>query len=549
MNRTVIMLGCCLGLSVPAICQTAALPSVKRERYLLIDRPKQPEPESPLAEAVLKETGIAVDSELGKFLRQNEISKWKSHEDEFVSFRYPDFPGISVAVADKQVPPGTKIYGDPVGTVGRRANRYYTIGADKLTWAVIMLQDGEWIDDGICLCGAVSLRVFVPDGGCLRAYDLLEDGRLKKMQVLGAGRRVQVFEWTHLPMSQENYLKLTESVVLKSAAQKAAADWLELAKKHGSRENLASFLKPGMTGSDVIALLGEPAERQGETLIYKDTEPDLEWLTTSRIALPGGSFRSLPPDWRTSAEIPPKRGTLRWALKLVNGNSQAVLPSDTPPAISPEDLVLLKATCLQQLKSCPGGDWNSWVQIARDLREGGWMEPVLGPLIAARFLDEDVIVNSASILLGDLNPPGTQKLVAKRIRLAFDGAAKEEAMRDQYLHSSPFGDLHNLLCEVKREKQRDAFIREGLAHVHPAVRRDAYSWLDRLPADQATLEVALKGLADGDPYIRRNAAEEFSKRLGKKAQVPALRGFLETEKDQETHDLLGKAIERIEAEP
>jgi hypothetical protein len=321
-------------------------------------------------------------------------------------------------IADKKVPPGTKIYGGPVGTVGRQSNRYYTIGAEKLTWAVVMLQEGEWFDDGICLCGAVSLRVFVPDGGCLRAYDLLEDGRIKKMQVLGAGQRVQVFEWTHLPMTQ-----------------------------------------------------------------------------------------------------------------------------------GPEDLALLKTTCLQQLKSCPGGDWNSWVHVARELHGGGWKEPALGPLIAARFLDENVVVNFAAILLDDLNPPETQKLVAKRIRLSLDGAAKPDAIKDRYLQDSPYGDLHNLLCQVKREKQRQQYIREGLAHVHPAVRRDAYYWLDRLPADEATLAAALKGLADDDPYIRRNAAEDFSERLGKRIQVPALRRFLETEKDKEIRDLLGKAIERIEAEP
>jgi len=548
MNRAVIMLGCCLGLSVPAICQPAAPSPLPRHRYLPIERPQKPASDSPLAGAVLDETGIVVDSELGKFLRQKEITKWKAHEDEFISFRYPDFPGISVAVADNKVPPGTKIYGEPVGTVGRQSNRYYTIGADKLTWAVIMLQDGDWFDDGICMCGAVSLRVFVPEGGCLRAYDLLEDGQLKKMQVLGDGKRVQVFEWTHLPMTQENYLKLTESVVLKKTAPKSGAEWQGLARKHCGSESLAGFLKPGMTGSEVVALLGEPAERQGETLIYRDTV--LEWLTTSRIPLPDGRFRSLPPDWRTMAEIPPQRGTLRWALKLVNGNSDSPIPEERPPAKTPEDLVLLRNTCLQQLKSCPGYEWNEWVQVARKLHnDDGWKEPALGPLIASRFLDEDVVVNFAAGLLGELDPPDTQELAAKRIRLSLDGAAKPDVVKDLYLMGSPYGDLHNLLWLVDSEEQRDKFIREGLAHPHRAVRRDAYFWLRRLPADEETLEAAMKGLADEDRYTRQNAAKEFSERLGNKTHLPALRSFHEAEKDEETREHLGKAIKRIEAEP
>ena len=429
MNRAFIMIWCCLGLSVPADCQTAAPPPIKRERYLVIDPPKPAEPESPIAKAVL------------------------------------------------------------------------------------------------------------------------EDGQLKKLQVLGTGNRVQVFEWTHLPMSQENYLRLTESVALKSAAQKSGAEWLELARKHCRREDLAGFLEPGMTGDAVIALLGEPAERQGETLIYKDVDPEIDWLITSRIPLPGGSFRSLPRDWRTSAEIPPKRGTLRWAHRTVEGNHDSVLPDDSPPVISPEDLVLLKSTCLEQLKSCPGDDWNRWIQVADGLRKIGWRDPALGPLVASRFLDEDVVVNSAAILLGELNPPDTQKLVAKRLRFVLDGAAKPEVMKDRHLQLSPYGDLNNLLCQVKSKKRLYGFIREGLAHPHPAVRFDAFFWLDHLPVDEITLRAAMNGLADEDHYIRQQAANEFAKRLGTKADLPALQTFLDAEKDPETRDHLRKAIARIEAEP
>jgi HEAT repeat protein len=149
--------------------------------------------------------------------------------------------------------------------------------------------------------------------------------------------------------------------------------------------------------------------------------------------------------------------------------------------------------------------------------------------------------------MGDLNPPGTQELVSKRLRFVLDEAAKPEAMKDKYLHSSPLGDFHNLVCQIEPKEKRLPFVREGIAHPHRAVRWSAYLfWLDRLPPDEA-ITAALKGLSDEDESVRQQAAEAFEKEMGSKQHVPALKKRLSAEKDERTRASLKKAIERLQS--
>lgn len=532
-----ILTGC---LFTAAACEAADQP-LPRERYLLLEKTPDADEDSPLGSAVFEETGVEKDSDLGRLFQMKTIAKWKVFEDERVRFAYPDHPGITVRTADRRAPLGTRVYGDPVGNVNRKSSRFYTIGSDAATWAVIMLQDEPWLDEGICLCGAVALRVHVPDQGCLRAYDLMSDGQLKKMQVLGTGTRLQVFEWTHIPMSQDSYLRLTESIILKNAGARSAAEWAAEFHKRSQRPDPAGWLVPGMVENEVIALLGQPDSRNKETLIYKQADEDKEWLTTTRISLPGGRFRAFSKDWRVIEEIPPAPGTLRWALKLTDDDDHKATKAE---------IAGLKQACLAGLKSCPAHDWNRWCQVARKLMEhAGWKDPALGPLIASRFLDKDVVVNWAAGILGDLNPPGTQELVTKRLRFVLDGAVKPEVMQDHYLHSSPFGDFHNLVCQIESRAKQLPFVREAIAHPHRAVRWSAYlSWLDRLPPDEA-LAAALKGLADEDESVRQQAAEAFEESMGSKEHVPVLEKHLVGEKDQQTRESLSKALKRLKSNP
>ena len=524
-----------LGLSRLATESAEHLPC-ERDRYLLIEHSSASvDDASPLGSLALKEAPINPNSELGRFLQASKIEKWKVFEDEHVKFEYPDFPGIEVSATEKRLAPGSKIYGEPVSTVNRRSSRFYSIKSDEVTWAVLMLQDGSWFDEGICLCGAVAIRVYVPDVGHLRAYDLLEDGRLKKMQVLGNGKRLQVFEWTHLPMTQGNYLRFTETISLKYPSTNSEMDWMDEFRKSSRLTDIYGWLRPGMKAADVVSLLGEPDTRDGLTLVYKKTDEDKEWLTTTRIPLPDGAFAGLPAGWRTTVEIPPTRGTLRWALKLTD---------DGNPKLRAADSALLRKSCMENLSKCAADDWDKWVGVAGKLHENGWKESRLGSLVAARFLDKDVRVNEASILIGELNPPGTQSLVRKRLRFVLDESGTEEVLKNKYLPES-LDEFHNLLCQINDKNQRLLFLREGIAHPHRGIRFDAYSWLDRLPPSEA-IAASLKGLDDSDEYVRRDSAKAFAGKVGTKENLQTLRDHAQTEKDGSVKKDLVKAISRLE---
>lgn len=525
-----------LATTLPIAAAEPVLP-VKRERFLLIERSGEDRSNSEARALMLEGTGIREDSDLGKFLTLDRIEKWKVFEDEFVRFEYPDFPEVTVSFSDRAFPIGTNVLGGPVGTVDRNSSRYYTIKAGTVTWAVMMLQDGDWFDEGICLCGAVALRVYVPSRETLRAYDLLESGHLKKMQVLGEKKVLHLFEWTHLPMSQDSYLRLTENLVLKPAAAKSEGEWYETFQQKGSKEDRWGWLAPGMTEAQILKVIGKPDDREMDALIYTETHGDNEWLITTRIRLRKGRFHSLESDWQIMTEIPPSPGTLRWASKLVEDKAKKVTDSEK---------ALLRKSCLTQLLSCPADQWNDWVRVADALHDGGWKEPTLGTLIASRFLEKDVNVNMASILIGDLNPPGTQELVVRRIRFELDEAGREEALKKDYLFSSPLGNFHNLLCQIEGKEERHVFIKEGLVHPHAAIREDAFGWIEKLPESEA-LEAALKGLKESDAYIRRNSAEVFLKFPGRKEHLPSLRTQAEREKDKSTRETLLKAIRGLEA--
>ena len=133
-------------------------------------------------------------------------------------------------------------------------------------------------------------------------------------------------------------------------------------------------------------------------------------------------------------------------------------------------------------------------------------------------MDDDVSVNIASILIGDLNPLGTQEAVTKRLRFVLDRTAAPSVLAEDWL-PGPLDDFHNLLVQIKDNDQRLGFIKEGINHPHPDVRWAAYLWwLDRLPPDDA-LAAARKGLDDANERVRLESAEAFTETLGTKSDL------------------------------
>jgi hypothetical protein len=182
-SQSLIVIGLLLACSPGARSADPIQPG----RYLLIAPAPTPAAEEPPARRLDSEdSGGKTNPDLTRFLNEPRHEKWKKFEDDLITFSYPEYPGMEVAVRDGRPAPGTKFYGQPIGSVDRQSSRFYSILVKGVTWAVVMAQDDPWFDEGICFCGQVVLRVYVPDQGCLRAYDLLTTGQLKKLQIINA---------------------------------------------------------------------------------------------------------------------------------------------------------------------------------------------------------------------------------------------------------------------------------------------------------------------------------------------------------------------------
>jgi hypothetical protein len=147
---------------------------------------------------------------VAEIVKTGSFAKWKTFEDERVKFLYPDHEAVTVEVkTDEPVP----VDGDRVSDVDTSFSRAYRLTAGGETLTVLMLKDGaEWFDDGICLCGEIVYdRYLVRDGRFYR-FGFLEDGVMKKMEVLGDRERLMMFEWTHSPIHPEVYRKIARSV-------------------------------------------------------------------------------------------------------------------------------------------------------------------------------------------------------------------------------------------------------------------------------------------------------------------------------------------------
>ncbi len=109
----------------------------------------------------------------------------------------------------------------------------------------------------------------------------------QKIQMLGDELRLVLFEWTHMPISQQVYAQIAWSVRFRQPPRNLQALTDRIKQVYG----IAGFLETGMNRSEVLALLGPPTSEEQGVLRYVfqrqlTARPD----PTSRKSL--GPFRS-----------------------------------------------------------------------------------------------------------------------------------------------------------------------------------------------------------------------------------------------------------------
>lgn len=513
-----------------------------RDQFLLIESAKadaRPGLER-LGAGFEKEVGAAPDSEVAKFLRAESFEKWKTFEDEHLRFSYPDFPGMKVEVVPRGDTKPIPIYGAPLRTSPRGFTQIYRVAVGEITWAMLFLQKAEQLNRGVCFCGAVVLETLLPHDGSLYAYSLLETGELKSMQALGDGWRVELFEWTHSPLTPALYLALAESVVLKHPSPRTEAEWRDFTLREEERRADVQFgwLRRGMKQEEAVALLGQPTRQSPNELVYERINKELLAKNTIRVPLRDGAFQGFSSECWKYEEIPPDRGTLAWAQKLTEDYRDKPAPKRGKQFI--KDAKEGMESFLQKAPTLKDQEWNDWCAVVMKLAEAGVRDTRVIPIITARFLSPEDTMHYAAQILNQYQAPGRQELYLKRLRLTLADAGKfpKNEHRDW-----PFGDFYDLMSLLGPAKDRGALVREGLTHAHASIRGDSLLFLKWLPKDEARL-AAKRGLVDADKRVRYFAAKALAEGLATVNESSVLEARLELESEEDVREQLREALAR-----
>lgn len=108
--------------------------------------------------------------------RMKTFEEWKQYEDERVKFSYPAHGGIELQVEERR--------GRPDDAEPAALDYVLRVEGEVMMMMRLRLKKAEWLNDGVCLCGARVYERYRVSNGQLFRYSFLEDGTMKRMQVL-----------------------------------------------------------------------------------------------------------------------------------------------------------------------------------------------------------------------------------------------------------------------------------------------------------------------------------------------------------------------------
>lgn len=476
---------------------------------------------------------------VGEIAKTGSFQEWKSFEDDKVKFSYPDHEAITVEVKrDEPVP----VDGDRVSDVDTSFSRAYRIAADGETLLVLMLREADWLDDGVCFCGAVVYDRYLVRNGNLYRFSFLENGILKKMQVLGDGERIMMFEWTHLPMHPAVYRQIARSLVLKKGGAWTAADCRKRVFERYGSEAVVGWFDEGSTVELVEKVLGKPSRTKSDGVRvweYPKTEDGYRW--TERLSLPFADGKLLrfssgfyDSAWNDREAI---KGGIPWMM-------QAAEPYEDPPVRGeqakkmPEQLKEELLAMFLEKAQDEDTDFNSLCQVMKILVEQGVQDEKALSIVRKRFASEGD--HYAAWVLHEAGYAEDVSLFIEKVRQVYAAGAADPA-RDFGL-----SDLHNWLAFIPDEDKRYAgLLREGLKSPNADVRDSTYYFLDSapFPAEERTAFVHA-GLSDPSARVRYWATRYFDKEEMSDRDWELLGIAAEQEKDESNLKEMKEVLDR-----
>jgi len=463
--------------------------------------------------------------------KQTTFKNWKTYEDEFISFKYPDSEFIRLDKEDKK----------------------YRLMIENEIYLSLSLSENNDFEYWECACGAVIYEKFHYHNSALYRFGFLSHGEVKKIQVQKGGYLITT-QWTHELIPQSLYLDLMFSVKLKKGT-KANSEKLQ---KRANNSGTLSFAK-GMTQQDVISLIGESTEKTKDQLKFIKTA-SYDWnrnkfKETETINFVNGKIEFIAPDWSKSEEILVK-GTIDWIKHIIDKSDN----SESANKLDKETIRYIKkrvAELIPRTKNSGNySDWDTLCNIIESLFEQGHEDEEIKSLFRLRAFKNNMVNFTEGEIIQKYDCKNWEKFIEKKM-LELLKTNKLGVLWEYYADDKDrvvenyFYELMNAIDEDSHTEQK--LIMKGLDNPNDDIRSYTYGYLCYLIPNKESYPYFVKELNNYDDTVRRECAEVFAVSLGTKDDIPLLEKQLKFEqaiqnKDETNKEIienLKKAIKRL----
>ncbi len=480
---------------------------------------------------------------LAEFAKLGTFQKWKTFEDERVRFSYPAHEAITIEVKrDEPIP----VDGDRVSSVDISFSRAYRLAVNGETFLVLMSRKAEWLDDGICFCGEVAYDRYLIRNGNLYRFSFLSDGVLKKVQVLGDGERIMMFEWTHLPVHPAVYRRIARSLELITQGSWTEADCRKRVLDSYGPKGAVGWFDEGSSEEAVEEVLGRPKRTvAGGIHIWESPKAEDGYQWTETLSLPFADrkldrfdsryFRS---GWDQREPI---RGGVPWMIEVSE-------PYEDPPVRGakakrmPEQLKKELLALFLEKADNEAEDFDSLCQVMTTLVVQGLRDKRALDIVRKRFASKGG--HHAAWVLHEAGQAEDVTLFVDKIRELYRDA-KDAPSRDFGL-----SELHNWLAFVPNDDERyPKLLRDGLTSPNADVRESAYYFLDSAPfPEEEWIAFVRVGVQDVSARVRYWATRNYTKQKMSEQDWELLRLAAEREKDELTLKEMVEVLEEQQSD-
>jgi hypothetical protein len=478
--------------------------------------------------------------ELLEFAQRDSFENWKSYSDEHIGFYYPDFPGVRVEVvgatdplpliAPTMVPPESSSF-----------IKYRITAGDTGTLCVLTLAHTDEFDDAQRAPHPEIFHRFTPCGGGLLRTSFTASGQVRRAELLGKSVRVSLLDWPHLAIHQDPYLRIATSIQLARPYAKLRNLRQAAVKKYGLEGKLG-FLDHGVSESEIISIVGQPAARDPERGIFEyfRSRDGEDFYYT--LAVQNGMFAGFGKDWREVSRNAPSEGSVRWMFEKTDYRvGEAGGAGYNLGALTDADAQNVFDRFVELGPTAGSEDWGLLCGAIANLAQHGLDDQRVVEIARVKLDSPDLDPDPALLALEACNSDFAKAAIAEHIIANFASAELEPATLEHF---------YTLIAYLGKSYPASAqLIDRALSHQSVSVRELGFKYCSWLPEKFATPHLEA-GLQDASTEVRRSCASAFAEGLGDPARHPKLLSMcLSQESDEEVKLLLQEALQRFGETP